>query len=78
MGIELPVIPADLLPLLPRTSQCVALVAQEQAARTGRRDGLVYLGYRRLGAVLGLRWRRQCENAVYDYLAAIEAVLSAA
>jgi hypothetical protein len=43
MGNYLPIIPADLVPLLPRQAQCVALVAREQAARTGK-SGEIHLG----------------------------------
>jgi hypothetical protein len=78
MGIDLPLLPDAVVALLPRQAACVALVAREQAMRMGRREGRVYVAYRRLAAVLGLGTRRQCERAVSEYLAAVKAVLSAA
>lgn len=83
MGTELPVIPAAVAALLPRQAQCVALVAAKQAHARGLNTKgkllqRVYVSYRRLGNVLGLTARRQIENAIYDYVMAIKAVISAA
>lgn len=75
MGTFLPVVPESLTALLPRRAQCVAMVAREQAVRMGKSGGDVYLSYRHLGNVLGLRIRKQIENVAQDYRAAIKAVL---
>lgn len=83
MGIELPILPDAVLPLLPHGAQCVARVAAQQARNkgTGRMDApatveseRVYVSYRRLGAALGLRLRCECERAVQGYLAAVQTV----
>jgi len=78
MGTFLPIVPESLAALLPRRAQCVAMVAREQAKRVGKSGGDVWLSYRHLGNVLGLRIRKQIENVAQDYRTAILAILEAA
>lgn len=78
MGEWLPVVPESIVVLLPRPAQCVARIAAEKAKDGRVMDGCVYLVYRRLGAVLGLRLRGQIERAIYGYLVSIASVQSTA
>jgi hypothetical protein len=78
MGEWLPVVPESVIGLLPRPSQCVARIAAEKAKEGRVMDGCVYLAYRRLGAVLGLRLRGQIERVIYEYLGAIKAITRSA